>query len=1740
MVRTSLPGVGSSGTLGGVLSTGRASRRPMGLLRRRLLLGGAALAMCAPAWAGPEGEQVIAGNVNFSRMGPFTQITASNRAIINWSSFNIGRNETVQFIQPSARSRVLNRITGADPTNISGTIIANGIVYIVNPAGVYFREGALVNVGGIYAGAARIADNDFARGTNYFSNVTGQVRNEGVINAQSVAMIGQNVVNTGQINSPGGTVLMAAGDNIYIGERGGTIYAQVTTAADAAPRTGGPGVENSGRINAPAGRVSISTGDMYGIAIRNTGNVRARDVSMTARGGTAEIGGTIDVSAGAGQAAGGRVQITAPTVHVREANINASGPRGGSIEIGGGLQGRGELAHAQTTIVGPGSGLNADATVPGGIGGTVVAFSSGYTGFYGTATARGGQGGKGGIVETSGLAALDVRGAFISAAAPGGASGLWLLDPRDVTIDNGGTFSNPFNPSAGNTVVDVTVLTTTLAGGTNVTITTQDGTGTDAGNITINQPITPNMTAPATLTLRAANDINVGQTINAGGSFGLSLVLSANDQSLGDDGNTGNGAVNITAPIFTRGGSITISNGTNSISAVTATASINAGTGALQIISNGAVNLGAAVTAGSSAITGSSITLGGGAVTTSGGAQTFTGPVVLSANTTLTATSVTFSSTVNGTNAGGESLTIVGGGVFNGDVGSTTALRSLLLTGGATLNLQSVTTSTAGGGSGTQTYGGAVTLNGGNANTVTINAASAVFSGTVNGTGSGQQALAVNGNVTFGANVGSVVGLRELSVTGNTLLNTFVLRTTNAAGGTANQTYGGTITVSTPDDTTANLVTSGGTVTFNGTINGTTLGEQGLAVVGNGVVNAMVGNTVPLSTFGITLISTLNTPSVVTTNAGGGTGEQFFTGNSTIMQDTTLTATGGTVGFGALVDGASVGGQFLKIIGNSSFTDAVGSVVALKELCITGDTLLGGNVTTTNAGGGSGDQIFGGVVLTSIAGTNQVFNATGGTVTFNGALDASGAGLQGITINGNAAFNNTVGAVQPLQQITVSGNTAINTTIVATSAGGGGSGLQNYGGNVTIGGAAGTIAALSGAGTTFSGTVNASGAGTQGLMVTGPATFGGNVGNSGALSSLTLSGATTVTAGTTITTSAAGGGSGNQTYTGALTVGGTAGQTATFASDTGAIAFNSTLNSAGGGARNVQVDTAGTTTFLGTIGGTNALGTFGTGGGGTTQLCGGVINAAGTNFADAVVLTVNTTINDSVGVTFGSTVNSDGTARSLTIIGDVTFMGTVGGVSALTDLTIAGSTSIGANVTTTGDQLYGGDVTLVGAAAVRTLTGVNVIFGGALDAATTGQQGVSVVGDGIFGGDVGGTMALGSLAVSGTAILNGNVTTSNAGGGTGNQTYSSALTLTQDTTFSSTGGTVAFGSTLNGTTAGQESATINGNATFAGAVGGTTALESLSVTGAAGINGGAVTTTGDQTYGTGTTLGASATLTGGTVTFSGTLDGMTAGSQSLTLLADGVFGGNVGSGTSLGSVTVTGTTSIGGDVTTEGDQLYGDAVTLTGPAGVRTLTGNSVTFATTVDAAAAGVQGLSIDGDAFFGDEVGGTMALGSLAVSGTTILNGDVTTTDAGGGTGAQTYTGDVTLTQDTTLTATGGTVSFGGLLDGTTSGTEFLAIVGNAIFSGNVGGATSLQSLNVSGTTALNGIGVTTSGTQVYTGNVTLGGASGAITTLSSSGTTFSGTVNASGAGTQGLMVTGPATFGGNVGNSGALSSL
>ncbi|MGH8370387.1 MAG: filamentous hemagglutinin N-terminal domain-containing protein, partial [Gammaproteobacteria bacterium] len=141
---------------------------------KRAALGIGAFAP-AFAFANPTGGQVVAGNAGITVPDQNHTIInqASQNAIINWQQFSIGSDQFVQFIQPDSSAVVLNRVVGGDPSQILGNLSANGQVFLVNPNGVFFGQGASLDVQGLIATTLDIKDNDFMAGNYVFAKGDG-------------------------------------------------------------------------------------------------------------------------------------------------------------------------------------------------------------------------------------------------------------------------------------------------------------------------------------------------------------------------------------------------------------------------------------------------------------------------------------------------------------------------------------------------------------------------------------------------------------------------------------------------------------------------------------------------------------------------------------------------------------------------------------------------------------------------------------------------------------------------------------------------------------------------------------------------------------------------------------------------------------------------------------------------------------------------------------------------------------------------------------------------------------------------------------------------------------------------------------------------------------------------------------------------------------------------------------------------------------------------------------------------------------------------------------------------------------------------------------------------------------------------------------------------------------------------------------------------------------------------------
>ncbi|HEX6735208.1 MAG TPA: filamentous hemagglutinin N-terminal domain-containing protein, partial [Azonexus sp.] len=302
------------------------------LLRSGLLAAVLAAAFPAQALDGkalPTGGQVVGGQASISQSGSTLTIQqTSTRTAIDWQSFNIGANASVIFNQPSASAIALNRVVGQDPSQILGSLSANGQVFIVNPAGVLFGRGAQVNAQGILAASRDIAAADFMAGKNVFSGSgSGQVINEGSLQAATggyVALIGAQVRNSGSISAPRGDVRLAAADRVTVtlDDGGLTGFSVEKGTLDALS-------DNGGLIRAEGGRIYLTADAADSLAkavVNNTGIIEARGVEnrdgtivlLADLGvGTTTVAGSLDASRSDGSK-GGFIETSGHVVNIAD------------------------------------------------------------------------------------------------------------------------------------------------------------------------------------------------------------------------------------------------------------------------------------------------------------------------------------------------------------------------------------------------------------------------------------------------------------------------------------------------------------------------------------------------------------------------------------------------------------------------------------------------------------------------------------------------------------------------------------------------------------------------------------------------------------------------------------------------------------------------------------------------------------------------------------------------------------------------------------------------------------------------------------------------------------------------------------------------------------------------------------------------------------------------------------------------------------------------------------------------------------------------------------------------------------------------------------------------------------------------------------------------------------------------------------------------------------------------------
>jgi len=297
--------------------------------------------------ANPTGMTVASGAATAATSGSTLTITAANNTWIDWQSFDIANTESTIFQQPSSSSIVWNSIGGNSVSQIYGSLQANGVVVLMNPAGFYFGPNSFVKAAGMVVSTA-------AGGPVESSNAAGwqftgpppaaSIINYGRISADAggfVFLLGASIDNQGSLAAPAGNIGLCAGQTVLLSQRadGRGLSAQVTLPTGS--------INNSGQLVADAGTILASAQ-----VVNQNGLVEANSVQS--------VGGIIELDASSSLTLGANSLITA------NGDNSASGSGGGQIM----------LQTAQTYSDVAGSRIEFTGGANGGDGGRVLIYAA--------------------------------------------------------------------------------------------------------------------------------------------------------------------------------------------------------------------------------------------------------------------------------------------------------------------------------------------------------------------------------------------------------------------------------------------------------------------------------------------------------------------------------------------------------------------------------------------------------------------------------------------------------------------------------------------------------------------------------------------------------------------------------------------------------------------------------------------------------------------------------------------------------------------------------------------------------------------------------------------------------------------------------------------------------------------------------------------------------------------------------------------------------------------------------------------------------------------------------------------------------------------------------------------------------------------------------------------------------------------------------------------------------------------
>ena len=229
---------------------------------------------------------------------------------------------------------------------------ANGQVWIINPAGIWFGPGSHIDVAGLLATTSGISNRDFMQGNYNFTQApgwSGAIINDGTIKIKQAglaALVGEGVVNNGYIEANLGTVVLATGNKFTVDFSGNEMIAFTVSQDVIHPAVDQNGnalpfaVSNTGTVIANGGKVLMTAhtaSDILDHSINVGGVVQANSVKSNngeiifdAENGTTSVSGKVYASGKQSGETGGTVKILGGVIALNDGTvIDASGDQGG-------------------------------------------------------------------------------------------------------------------------------------------------------------------------------------------------------------------------------------------------------------------------------------------------------------------------------------------------------------------------------------------------------------------------------------------------------------------------------------------------------------------------------------------------------------------------------------------------------------------------------------------------------------------------------------------------------------------------------------------------------------------------------------------------------------------------------------------------------------------------------------------------------------------------------------------------------------------------------------------------------------------------------------------------------------------------------------------------------------------------------------------------------------------------------------------------------------------------------------------------------------------------------------------------------------------------------------------------------------------------------------------------------------------------------------------------------------------